>query len=204
MNTYVRDNFSAGVPAIFTTKGDIAAASAAGVAERVGVGPNGSYLFANSAAAAGVVSSPVAHVKAVGSANDAANADTWKIANILGSETFDPASAWSGTNLFTAPHAGFFLAILTTYVYPPVLAQQNNYIQTGLYKNGSLYSVLYRSIREDALNDKKNMESVGMDLVYLNAGDTLSPAFYGHTYNEGGWISGDASWANLSIVAIPA
>lgn len=53
-NTYIRDNFAAGVPDIFTTKGDIAAASAADVAQRVGVGSNGQVLTADSLQAAGV------------------------------------------------------------------------------------------------------------------------------------------------------
>lgn len=53
-NTYIRDNFAAGVPDIFTTKGDIAAASAADVAQRVGIGSNGHVLTADSLQTAGV------------------------------------------------------------------------------------------------------------------------------------------------------
>ena len=54
-NTYVRDNFAAGVPDIFTTKGDIAAATAANAAARVGVAStNGYVLLAASGESAGV------------------------------------------------------------------------------------------------------------------------------------------------------
>jgi hypothetical protein len=54
-NTYVRDNFAAGVPDIFTTKGDIAVATAADVAARVGVlSTNGYVLMSDSGETAGV------------------------------------------------------------------------------------------------------------------------------------------------------
>lgn len=53
-NAYIRDNFAAGVPDIFTTKGDIAAASAADAAGRLGVGTNGQILIADSAQTLGI------------------------------------------------------------------------------------------------------------------------------------------------------
>lgn len=47
-NTYIRDNFAAGVPDIFTTAGDLAYASGANAASRLGVGSNGQVLTVNS------------------------------------------------------------------------------------------------------------------------------------------------------------
>ena len=47
-------NFAAGVPDIFTTKGDIAVATAADVAARLAVGANGDMLVADSSASCGV------------------------------------------------------------------------------------------------------------------------------------------------------
>jgi hypothetical protein len=47
-NTYIRDNFAAGVPAIFTTAGDLAYASGAAVAARLPIGSNGQVLKVSS------------------------------------------------------------------------------------------------------------------------------------------------------------
>lgn len=52
--TAIKENFEAGVPDIFTTKGDIAIATAADAAARLAVGADGARLRANSAVAAGV------------------------------------------------------------------------------------------------------------------------------------------------------
>lgn len=53
-NTYIRDNFAAGVPDIFEAKGDIAVASAANAAGRLAVGSNGQVLIADSTQTLGV------------------------------------------------------------------------------------------------------------------------------------------------------
>jgi len=47
-NIYFRDNFAAGVPDIFTTKGDLAVASDSDAAGRLGIGTNGKILTADS------------------------------------------------------------------------------------------------------------------------------------------------------------
>lgn len=54
LNTYIKDNFAAGVPDIFTTKGDIAAATAADTATRVAVGSNNTVFQIQSGQSAGV------------------------------------------------------------------------------------------------------------------------------------------------------
>lgn len=54
LNTHVRDNFNATAVGVVTTKGDIAAATAANTLARVAVGANGAALVADSAASAGV------------------------------------------------------------------------------------------------------------------------------------------------------
>jgi hypothetical protein len=53
-NTYIRDNFAAGVPDIFSAKGDIAIATGPNAATRLAVGTNGQRLAADSTQANGV------------------------------------------------------------------------------------------------------------------------------------------------------
>ncbi len=53
-NTYVRDNFIAGVPDIFTTKGDIVVASGADTAIRLGVGSDEQIPIADSSETGGI------------------------------------------------------------------------------------------------------------------------------------------------------
>lgn len=53
-NTYIRDNFAAGVPDIFTTKGDIVAASGANACDRLAVGAAGQVLTPDASAGVGL------------------------------------------------------------------------------------------------------------------------------------------------------
>jgi hypothetical protein len=53
-NSYIRDNFAAGVPDIFTTKGDLAVASGPDAAGRLGISANGLILQADSAQGLGM------------------------------------------------------------------------------------------------------------------------------------------------------
>ena len=53
-NTHVRDNFEAGIPAIFTTKGDLGVASGANAAGRLGVGSDDQVLEADSGESLGM------------------------------------------------------------------------------------------------------------------------------------------------------
>lgn len=54
MNTYVKDNFAAGIPDIFTTKGDLGAAAAENQAVRLAAGSDNTILSADSTQDAGL------------------------------------------------------------------------------------------------------------------------------------------------------
>jgi hypothetical protein len=54
-NIYIRDNFAAGVPAIFTAKGDLAVGSAAQTAVALPVGSNRKFLMALDSETSGLV-----------------------------------------------------------------------------------------------------------------------------------------------------
>lgn len=53
-NTYIKDNFAAGVPHIFQAKGDIAVATGASAADNLAVGENGSHLVRDNTQDTGV------------------------------------------------------------------------------------------------------------------------------------------------------
>ena len=53
-NTYIKDNFAAGVPDIFTTKGDLAVGTGANAASRLAIGTAGQYLVTDSDEATGL------------------------------------------------------------------------------------------------------------------------------------------------------
>jgi hypothetical protein len=53
-NSYIRDNFAAGVPDIFTTKGDLAVATGPDAAARLAAGSDGQIMQVNAAAANGL------------------------------------------------------------------------------------------------------------------------------------------------------
>jgi hypothetical protein len=53
-NSYIRDNFAASAPDIFTTKGDLVVATGPNVGTRLGIGSNGQRLAADSTQATGV------------------------------------------------------------------------------------------------------------------------------------------------------
>lgn len=53
-NQYIKDNFAASVPDIFTTKGDLAAGTGADACERFGVGTDGQTLVADSTQTTGL------------------------------------------------------------------------------------------------------------------------------------------------------
>lgn len=54
-NTYIRDNFAAGVPGMFTSKGDIAVATASQTATRLAAGPDGAILTTDASQASGLL-----------------------------------------------------------------------------------------------------------------------------------------------------
>jgi hypothetical protein len=60
-NTYIRDNFAAGVPDAFTTKGDLFVGTGADAGSRLGVGANDTELVADSSQATGCKWATPAH-----------------------------------------------------------------------------------------------------------------------------------------------
>src|SRR4030067_400964 len=111
MNRYVRDNFAAGIPDLFTTKGDLAAASGSDAAVRVAAGPNNSWLFADSGAAGGVILALPNRISVMPSGViGSALMNQWGLFTWWDTEVFDPAAAFA-SDRFTCQHAGMYLVI---------------------------------------------------------------------------------------------
>ncbi len=157
-NTYVKDNFAAGVPDIFTTKGDIAAATAANAASRLGVGADGTVLMASSAAATGLAWTvmPMAHYK-TNAGQSIASADYY----IINYEdlVYDTASAVSvGPSWnFTAPVTGYYLV------------QASALLASAAWDAGEFAALkLYYDNAAGPFLDLKYAQAAGTRLVFLN------------------------------------
>lgn len=145
-NAYVKANQEAGVPDIFTTKGDIAVATAADVAARLAVGIDGQALFVDSTTATGLIwgdGGPRARYK-----NDADQVIGNASATIVRYDTVDydsdtavtTGAAWK----FTVPATkdGYYLVVASCYLEASANWEVNERVDLGLYKNGNLYSYL--------------------------------------------------------------
>lgn len=104
----IRDNFAAGVPDVFTTKGDLAAATAADTATRFGVGNDDDTLVADSGAATGLAWQIQPAVRVYNSGNIDPATGSW-VALTFDSERYDTDachSTASNTSRLTCPANG--------------------------------------------------------------------------------------------------
>lgn len=143
-NTYIKNNFAAGVPDIFTTKGDIAVATAANTAVRLAVGTNNQFLISNSAAASGL-SWGSGFVGALytmnGSTGNSALADSTDEIIDFNVSSFDTDSAvTTGTSWkFTVPTGmdGYYL-VSASLALSSTAFTANQVFRLSLYKGGVL------------------------------------------------------------------
>jgi len=104
----IKGNFEAGVPDIFTTKGDLASATAANAATRTGVGADASTLVADSGAAGGIAWQIQPACRVYNDANIDPATSTW-VTLTFNQELYDTNSMHStvsNTGRITAPTSG--------------------------------------------------------------------------------------------------
>lgn len=168
-NTYIRDNFAAGVPDIFTTAGDMAVASGADAAMRLPIGTTGQLLMVDS-----TKTSKMKYYGAVGvfarykkSGAQTLTNNTTAIINFQ-TQDYDTLSrvatgaAWkftAGTN-----GTGKYLVAATLLTTHTSIWGVNEKINMAVYKNGTLYATL----------DEQHAQAVGDYEVGLH-GVTLVP-----------------------------
>ena len=135
----IRANFLAGVPDIFTTKGDVAIATAADAAARLAVGADDSILVADASTATGWAWQIVPTCRAYNDADIALSAETWTNVT-LNTERFDTDAMHSivtDTERFTIPAGGAGLYSMgATVTIRPNAGSQDGTVGVRLLLNG--------------------------------------------------------------------
>lgn len=154
-NTYIKDNFAAGVPDIFTAAGDLAYATAADVAAALAVGSNGSRLYTNSAANAPVWAAQDTHLCLV--SRNADQAMVVSPTNVLFNAEIYDTDAYHDTvtnsDRITIPanlDGTYFLFAIIPWASP-----LGNLNTVALKKNGSTYLA---EVSEESLVDATGVE----------------------------------------------
>jgi hypothetical protein len=176
----VRANFQAGVPDIFTTKGDLAVATGADAAARLGVGDDDSILVPDSGEAAGLAwqIQPACRVYRSGDYDPATG--SW-VALPFGSERFDTDGmhdTGSNTTRITIPTNGDGLYLIGGNVEFDTsgLAGQGYHYGIALRLNGSTY--IAREFSEDTMSDSGLISFDISTLYSLSATDYIELMIY--------------------------
>jgi hypothetical protein len=202
-NTYIRDNFAASVPDVFTTKGDIFLATGADAGAILAVGTDGQLLSANSTTATGWQwTSPAtaqAHARyKVSAATNCVNATP----TIINFDTLvydtDSAVTIGAAWKFTVPasHDGYYMVAAAVTLVSDTGWAAGEYMQMDLYKNASVLALMARNTAQAA--GTYIMGVNGAILVNLVATDYIDVRI---TQNSGANINTDTS-GTLSHVSI--
>lgn len=203
-NTYIKDNFAAGVPDIFTTKGDIAIATAADTAARLGVGSNGTILTADSDTGggemgvkwSGLVPSTGARYKL---ATDQAIANNTLTVVNYETVVFDPDSAVTAGAawIYTVPTTGYYLVCASALFESNAGWAVNEKAEISVYCDSAVDGILDSIYMITA--GTYNVFVGGTKVVYATATQTLDIRIL---QNSGGAINIDGDNSTNNHVAI--
>lgn len=192
-NAYVKDNFAAGVPDIFTTKGDLAVASAADAAGRLAVGVDGQVLTADSGETLGLkwAATGFAGTGAIAAAEaDLAIATATVTIVRFDDVIYDPGSdvtegaAWK----YTAPSTGYYLVTAAVLFESSAAWGVNEYAYLAVYVDGALVKYLDRNYMEAA--GTYNVFLCGSAIIPVNATQYIDVRVY---QNSGSSINIDGA-----------
>ena len=157
----IRDNFIAGVPDVFTTKGDLVAATAADTAARVAIGSDDSTLVADSSQSTGLAWQIQPAVRAYNSGNVAVSATTWTTVT-CDSERFDTDtmhSTSSNTGRLTVPTNGDGLYLIGANIeVGPASGSFSTSVGVRIRLNGA--TVIAETIRRNQTSSTNVMFSI--------------------------------------------
>ena len=175
-NMYIRDNMAAGVPDLFTAKGDIAVATGDNAAIALPVGATKYVLTAASAETAGV------RWCSLGAAQNYSNSN-WLIAigaweKVGYTETrFDPDGLIVNSK-FTARHQGYYLVHASVSLTTGNYFNEDEVLQLGLYKGGALYSILDTIVGQSLAAGIGTYVLQGWDILNLTEGQYIEIYVY--------------------------
>lgn len=148
-NTYIRDNFAAGVPDIFTAKGDLAVATAADTATRLALGSTGQFLIADSSRTCGVkwgaAGTGTIYIRYKVNAVQSIANNTGVILN-FGTKVFDTVSgvttgaSWKYT--VPAGKGGYFLVSVGATLESNAGWGAGEFLKVLLFKNSTSYTAI--------------------------------------------------------------
>ena len=135
-NTYIRDNFAAGAPGLFTTKGDLVVATGVNAAGRLAAGPIESILVSDNAAYLGMKWLLHKRAQVKRSTDYNPSLTTYKIP--WETENYDDNNFWSVAdpeNLVIQEN-GFYL--VSASVYLDVTTLSNSSYKIDLFRNSTI------------------------------------------------------------------
>ena len=216
MNKYVRDNFTAGVPDIFTTKGDIAVATGNNAAVRLPVGTDGYLLIADSSETCGVkwaLGGIALQSAYTGNSSFHYLGGEWEKQTRCYTEIFDNTfDAWDGTDTFTVKTDGYYL--IGHGIRSHDRNATNNgtaapyYFSASIYVNDAMVSVLnYVSLYDDpggVYTKNANFFAGGFDILELSSDDYVELYYRIETASIGWTLKTTTTIMPVNIVMLNA
>ncbi len=209
-NTYIRDNFAAGVPDILTAKGDIAAATAANAASPLAVGTDGQVLTADSGEATGLKyasisggNSCAARYKISGSTANAALANNSTEIIDFDTSVFDTdtAVATGASWKFTVPtgKGGKYLVICSIALASDTNWSEGEIFRVSVYVGGVIQCQLNAIYVHANASGGYALQVHGATVLDLSAADEVDFRAY---QNSGAAInfSTDGDYCHCSII----
>ena len=180
-NTYIKDNFAASVPDIFTAKGDLVAGTAARAAARLAAGANDTQLVPDSSQATGLAWLSLIAAQVYHDNLQQFITDTPTLI-IFPTEIFDTGGDFA-SNTFTCDRVGYYLVTGFLQDWQSGAIDAGEIVRVDVYKNDVPFSTLSCLVGMATYTGTETPSQVGYDIIYLAAGDTLK--FYGYQ-NTGG------------------
>jgi hypothetical protein len=199
-------NFAAGVPDIFTTKGDLAVATAANAASPLAVGANGTLLTAASGEATGLSWSTPSAARSYARYNvSATRSMVHNTATIINYDTVvfddDTAVTTGASWKFTVPasHDGYFFVAASALLESNAGWAAGEKFELQLFKNNSISCVLAYCVAQVA--GTYQFYVTGGTLIALAATDYIDIRGF---QNSGGNINVDAdgTYSHVSIARL--